>query len=126
MEVEGTQIAGGTGSFTRSDRHVWSRHGPVKFARATFQFSHPCHPSVNNPVSPGTEARNAGSSAPVGARDRAALSALCAVEWLQPFGEPSSYLGFGEFTGGSGEHEVDGVVGGDLEAVSVEDAEHGE
>lgn len=27
--------------------------------RATFDFSHPCHPSVYNPVNPGMEAQNA-------------------------------------------------------------------
>ena len=28
---------------------------------ATFQFSHPCHPSVNNPVSPASGEKNAAS-----------------------------------------------------------------
>ena len=42
---------------------------------------------------------------------------LCAVEWLEAFGEPGGHVGFGEVAGGDGEHEFYGVVGGDLERV---------
>lgn len=62
----------------------------------------------------------------VGARQRATASALYAFEWPEPFGEPGSHGALVEFSGGDGEHEINGVVSGDLEPVSVEDAKHGE
>lgn len=72
------------------------------------------------------DAQIAGSRTLRGARERPAGWASWAVERLEAFGEPGSHVGFVDSAGGDGEHEVDGVVGGDLKPVSVEDAEHGE